>query len=117
MHIGTANLGAKTSSIRIITKEVMKLYEKIMEKSFSARRINITANNVIREEVLVKTHEQINLFTDYKQKEKLEGEKNLQDAIIGIRKKYGKNSIIKAMDLQEGATAIDRNKQIGGHKE
>ena len=70
------------------------------------------------------TYEQLNLFTDYElleqqeaqEKEKLEKERKMQEAMLEIKKKYGKNSILKGMNLQDGATAIDRNQQIGGHK-
>ena len=101
----------------------MQLYQRIMNRQLLVRRINITANNVIDELTAKneKSYEQIDLFTDYqekveKRKEELT-EKELQKAMIDIKKKYGKNAILKGMNLQEGATTIDRNKQIGGHKE
>ena len=80
------------------------------------------ANNVINEEQAKKEKpfEQINLFTDYKKKEKdkkkEEAEKRMQSAIINLKKKYGKNAVIKGIDLEEGATTIERNTQVGGHK-
>lgn len=120
---GTINLDHKTSSTKIIMDAVMKLYEKIINKQLLVRRINITVNNVVDEftEKNKKTYEQIDLFTDYQQKaEKLQKEKmekELQKAMIGIKNKYGKNAIIKGMNLQDGGTTIDRNKQIGGHME
>ena len=102
---------------------VMQLYQKIMNKQLLVRRINITANNVVDELTVEKekSYEQIDLFTNYQEKverrqEELT-EKELQKAMIDIKKKYGKNDILKGMNLQEGATTIDRNKQIGGHKE
>lgn len=102
---------------------VMQLYQKIMNKQLLVRRINITANNVVDELTVEKekSYEQIDLFTNYQEKverrqEELT-EKELQKAMIDIKKKYGKNAILKGMNLQEGATTIDRNKQIGGHKE
>ena len=122
-HIGTINLDHKTSSTKIIMEAVMKLYQKIMKKELLVRRINITANNVINEQIATneKIYEQIDLFTDYQKRlEKIQQElteKELQKAIIDIKRKYGKNAIIKGMNLQEGATTMDRNKQIGGHKE
>lgn len=101
----------------------MQLYQKIMNKQLLVRRINITANNVVDELTVEKekSYEQIDLFTNYQEKverrqEELT-EKELQKAMIDIKKKYGKNAILKCMNLQEGATTIDRNKQIGGHKE
>ena len=102
---------------------VMKLYQRIMNKNLLVRRINITANNVVDEQTAnqEKSYEQIDLFTNYQEKvEKRQEElteKELQKAMIDIKKKYGKNAILKGMNLQEGATTIDRNKQIGGHKE
>lgn len=101
----------------------MKLYQRIMNKNLLVRRINITANNVVDEQTAnqEKSYEQIDLFTNYQEKvEKRQEElteKELQKAMIDIKKKYGKNAILKGMNLQEGATTIDRNKQIGGHKE
>ena len=101
----------------------MQLYQKIMNKQLLLRRINITANIVVDELTVEKekSYEQIDLFTNYQEKverrqEELT-EKELQKAMIDIKKKYGKNAILKGMNLQEGATTIDRNKQIGGHKE
>lgn len=120
---GTINLDHKTSSTKIIMDAVMKLYNQIMNKHLLVRRINITANNVVDElnEKNNKNYEQIDLFTNYKQKaEKLQKEKmekELQKAMINIKNKYGKNAIIKGMNLQDGGTTIDRNKQIGGHME
>lgn len=120
---GTINLDHKTSSTKIIMDAVMKLYERIINKQLLVRRINITVNNVVDEftEKNKKTYEQIDLFTDYQKKaEKLQKEKmekELQKAMIGIKNKYGKNAVIKGMNLQDGGTTIDRNKQIGGHME
>ena len=101
----------------------MDLYQRIMNKQLLVRRITITANNVVDELTAEKEkpYEQIDLFTNYQEKverrqEELT-EKELQKAMIDIKKKYGKNAILKGMNLQEGATTIDRNKQIGGHKE
>lgn len=89
------------------------------------RRITIAACRVIPEgEIPEKTPEQLDLFTDYEELEKrredekivLEKERNLQKAVIKLKKKYGKNSVLKGMNFEEGATAKDRNRQIGGHK-
>lgn len=119
---GTINLDHKTSSTKVITEAVIKLYDKIIDKRLLSRRINITANNVVDENQFMqdKNSEQINLFTDYKQKDKEiqneKEEKELQRAVIGIKRKYGKNAIIKGMNLQEAGTTIERNGQIGGHK-
>ena len=122
MHIGTINLNHKTSSTRIIMDAVMSLYEKIMNKNLLARKIYITANDVINEELAKKEEkfEQIDFFTNYQEKEikkqEEQNEKELQKAIIDIKNKYGKNAIIKGMNLQKDGTTIQRNGQIGGHK-
>ena len=122
-HTGTINLDHKTSSTKIIMEAVMKLYQRIMNKKLLVRRINITANNVVDELIArkEKLYEEIDLFKDYQEKlEKRQEEiteKELQKAMINIKRKYGKNAIIKGMNLQEGGTTIERNGQIGGHKE
>lgn len=120
---GTINLDHKTSSTKIMTEAVMNLYQRIMNKQLLVRRINISANNVTDERVSKseESFEQIDLFTNYQEKSKKRQdeliEKELQKTMIDIKKKYGKNAIVKGMDLQDGATTIDRNKQIGGHSE
>ena len=119
---GTINLDHQTSSTKVIMDLTMQLYERIINKDLLVRRINITANNVINvlEAEKKKTYEQIDLFIDYHQKEveqqEEKKERNLQKAMINIKEKYGKNAIIKAMNLQEAGTTIDRNNQVGGHK-
>ena len=119
---GTINLDHQTSSTKIIMDATMKLYERIINKNLIVRRINITVNNVIsvRNAENKKTFEQIDLFTDYHKKEKEQQEekkeRNLQKAVIDIKNKYGKNAIIKGMNLQDVGTTIDRNNQVGGHK-
>ena len=123
---GTANIDHKTSSTKTITNEVMKLYDKIVNPILLVRRLNVTACNIVNEEYKESKPiiEQIDLFTNYeevsKQKEKslkdeIE-EKKIQKALLNIKKKYGKNSILKAMNYEEGATAKDRNLEVGGHK-
>ncbi len=123
---GTANLGRQTASAMLITSAVLDLYDRIVNPSLLIRRITMAANHVISESSVSKQEvsEQLNLFTDYealeKQQEKenaaLERERKLQNAMLAIKKKYGKNAILKGMSLQEGATAKERNSQIGGHK-
>ena len=123
---GSINLGRQTSSTKLITDSVTELFERIVDKNLLIRRVNITANHVVDERVIQKTDnfEQLYLFTDYMvaqvKKEEEEAqfarEKKMQKAILEIKKKYGKNAILKGMNLQEGATTLDRNKQIGGHK-
>ena len=119
---GTINIDHKTSSTKILTKAIMELYEKIINRELLVRRINITANDVIDyyEAEQQKPDEQLDLFTDYKQKAKDEKEelqeRNLQKAVINIKSRYGKNAIIKGMNLEVAGTTIERNSQIGGHR-
>lgn len=123
---GTTNLPKQTSSTTLITNVVMELYDKIVNKKLLIRRINIVANKLVDERSVksANKYEQLDLFTDYeilkKQREKenaeSEREKRMQNTILDIKKKFGKNAILKGMNLQEGATAKDRNNQIGGHK-
>lgn len=123
---GTTNLSKQTSSTTLITNAVMALYDKIVNKKLLIRRINIVANKLVDEHSVknANKYEQLDLFTDYeilkKQREKenaeSEREKRMQNTILDIKKKFGKNAILKGMNLQEGATAKDRNNQIGGHK-
>lgn len=119
---GTINIDHQTASSKVLTGYIIKLYEQIVNKQLLVRRINITVNNVVNEN-MVKTsdYEQINLFVDYaevnEKRKKEEAEKEIQKAMIGIKSKYGKNAILKGMNLQKEGTTIERNKQIGGHKE
>ncbi len=122
---GTANLTKRTSSTRLITDAVLGLYDKIVNPSLLIRRINLTANHVVDEnEKQEDNYVQLDLFTDYNQLEQkkkeeqldLERERKMQEVMLSIKKKYGKNSILRGTNLQEGATAIGRNNQIGGHK-
>lgn len=123
---GSVNLGGHTSSTQKIVEAVMQLYDRIADPALLVRRLNVTANNIMLEEEAEKPvrYEQMDLFTDYEalerqkevEREKKEKEKSLQKAVIGIKKRYGKNAILKGTDLQEGATMIERNSQIGGHK-
>ena len=104
----------------------MKLYDEIINKKLLIRRINISANRLIPESEASENTapEQLDIFTDYKEVERqkqaaeaeFEREKRLQNTIISLKKKFGKNAILKGMNLEEGATARDRNAQIGGHK-
>ena len=123
---GTINLDRQTSSTTLIMDAVMELYDRIIDKNLLIRRINLTTNHVVDESSVKDTEqaEQLDLFTDYEAKKKkeadekasLEREKRMQKAILGIKNRFGKNAILKGMNLQEGATAKDRNEQIGGHK-
>ena len=112
---GTTNLPKQTSSTTLITNAVMELYDKIVNKKLPIRRINIVANKLVDEHSVknANKYEQLDLFTDYeilkKQREKenaeSEREKRMQNTILDIKKKFGKNAILKGMNLQEGATA------------
>lgn len=121
---GTINFSF-TSSAEIITKAVLELFDKIVDNNLLVRRINITTNVVYESAIETENPiEQLDLFTDYdalmemrsKENQKLQREKRMQKAIISIKNKYGRNTIIKGMSLQEDATAMERNCQIGGHK-
>ena len=123
---GTINLGKHTSSTKQVMEATSELFDRIVDKSLLIRRLNITANHVIDEASIEQEprYEQLDLFTDYaalqakqeKEQAELEREKKMQKAMLTIKKKFGKNAILKGMNLEEGATARDRNAQIGGHK-
>lgn len=124
---GTFRLENKTFSTRIISNGFVQLFDRIINKNLLVRKIYLTVGNLTDENELkkVEKYEQVNLFTNYgelakkeeEEKIKLEKEHKIQSAIIGIKNKYGKNAIIKGMDLEESATTIQRNGQIGGHQE
>ena len=123
---GTANLDRQSSSTKKIVEAVMTLFDRIMNPKLLVRRIYLTANHVVPEcEAAGQPEtEQLDLFTNYaaeqekRQREAadLEREKRMQHAMLQIQEKYGKNAILKGTNLQEGATTIQRNGQIGGHK-
>ena len=119
---GTANLGRRTSSTRLITDAVMELFDRIVDENLLVRRVNLVANHVLPEQAVQQelSFDQLDLFSDVAEKEAeealLEREKRRQQAVLSIRKKYGKNAILKGMNYEEGATTRDRNAQIGGHK-
>ena len=123
---GTVNLKGASSSSKVILEAVMDLFDRIVNPKLLVRRIYVTANHVADEKtVSMKTEfEQMNLFVDYAareaeqkaESERLARERKLQEASLAIKKKFGKNAILKGMNLEEGATARQRNSQIGGHK-
>lgn len=123
---GTINLDCPTSSTKRIMAAAMNLYDRIIDTNLLVRRVYITANHVKEESVAARQErfEQMDLFTDYallqKQREQEEQafkrERQLQRAILDIKKKFGKNALLKGMNLEEGAMTIERNRQIGGHK-
>ena len=119
---GTINIDHKTSSTKIITQKVLELYENITNKNLFVRRLDLTACDVVDEDDYknIENYEQINFFIDYleleKQRKNERSEKELQKALLDIKSKYGKNSILKGMNFIKGGTTIERNEQIGGHK-
>ena len=124
---GSINLDGHTSSTRKIMRAVSELFDRIVDKNLLVRRMYVVANHVLPEADVPKKNDgavQLDLFTDYAAEEEkqkaenaaLERERKIQAATLAIKKKYGKNAILKAMNLEEGATAKDRNAQIGGHK-
>ncbi len=123
---GTIKLEDYTSSTKLLMKEVEKLFSEIVNKNLLIKRIHITACIVIKETLVPKKegYEQLSLFKDSEQEKNLKveqekllkKEKDGQNTILKIKKKYGKNAIIKGIDLSDGATTIARNDQIGGHK-
>lgn len=123
---GTANIGRQTASTKLIMQAATEAYDRITDKNLLIRRINITANHVVPEVAVDNTPqpEQLTFFEDFEEKERrreredkeLERERRMQDVLVNIRRKYGKNALLKGMNLKEGATAKDRNRQIGGHK-
>ena len=123
---GTIHLDKKTSSAKLITEAVMELYDRIVDKKLLIRRLNLVAGKVVDESSVVEeeVYEQLDLFTDYAarkeqqeaEKKALDRERKMQQAMLDIKKKFGKNAILKGMNLEEGATTKERNQQIGGHK-
>ena len=122
---GTINLDYNTSSTKVLSKKCIELFDRIVNKNLLIRKINITACNVINENKAKNevVFEQLNLFCstndseqNIEEKKKQEEDNKLQHTLINIKNKYGKNSILKGMNLEEGATTIDRNNQVGGHK-
>ncbi len=123
---GSANLGRSTSSGKLIAKTATELFERIVDANLLVRRLTLEASHVISEAQAAESPEceQLDLLTDpaeaeaarLREAEEQRREKNMQQAILSIKKKYGKNAVLKGSDLEEGATAIERNEQIGGHK-
>ena len=113
---GSINLNKHTSSSKEILNAIVELYDSIANPSLLVRRITVTANRVIGENDKNTKSEEIDLFDDNSTDEKNQKEKSLQHALINVKDKFGKNAILKAANLQEGAMTIERNKQVGGHK-
>ncbi len=122
---GSKNLPKKTASTKLIVEKSLELFDEIVEKNLLIRRINIVANHVVPElETEIEEEYQLDLFSDFaevsRKKEAEEKfykrEKEMQKAIIKLRKRYGKNAVLKGMNFQDSATTIERNGQVGGHK-
>ena len=122
---GSINLSGYSSSTKQITRAVMELYDKIVNKNLLVRRMYVVANHVIdADDVEKEQFVQLDIFTDFEQvsenkaKEDVElaREHSMQETVLKVHKKYGKNALVKGMNLEEGATTMERNNQIGGHK-
>ena len=124
---GSQNIGRQTNSTKLIVKAVCDVYDRIVDETLLVRRFNIAVTHLIPQEKAKKGETQpmqLDLFTDYKKVERerqeqeaaLEKERKMQQALLDIRDRFGKNAIVKGLNMQEGATAMDRNRQIGGHK-
>lgn len=122
---GSINLERQTSSTRMIMDAMMDLYDRIINPNLLIRRVTIAANRLVDESSVKESacFEQMDLFTDYaalekeraEENEQLSKERKLQEAMLSVKKKYGKNAILKGTNLQKDATTIKRNQQIGGH--
>lgn len=106
--VGTASLSTATHSYGRIIPCVMEVYERIVEKDKAIRKVSITCKSIMNE-----VYEQYELFTDYAA---IERERKIQKAALEIKRRFGKNAIVRGMDLMEEGTAMERNRQIGGHK-
>jgi DNA polymerase V len=125
---GTYNFTSYTSSSRELIEGVLELFDEIVNPDLYVRRLNVTACKVITEKEAEQKKEnsftQMNLLEDFgeaavekeRHKKEIAREKKAQEAILKLKKKYGKNAVVKGMNLEEGATTIQRNAQIGGHK-
>ena len=105
---GGGNIGTFTNSTQKLMEEFLRLYDKYVPQDMYIRRLTLSANHLSSQ-----SYEQYDLFTDPQAREK---EKKLQHAMIDIQSRFGKNAILKGMNLEKGATTIERNSQIGGHK-
>lgn len=123
---GTANIGRKTSSTKLITDTVTEIFDKIVDSRLSVRRMYITAERIVPEETIESEYipKQLSFFENIEeaeckkaeQEKALEKERRVQDTLLSIKQKYGKNAILRGLNYKEGATAKSRNEQIGGHK-
>ena len=124
---GTFNFERPTSSSRLIMDGATELFDRCVNPDLLIRRLNLTTNHVVSEESVMaqdRAPQQLDLFTDYEALEKqrqeeqakLDKERRMQEVQLKIKKRFGKNAILRGLNFEEGATAKERNKQIGGHK-
>ena len=122
---GTGNIDHYTSSTHTIMEAVLELYDRVVNRNLLIRRVNIAACNLISEDDVPEDKPmQLDMFTDYEavdrekkaQQAAEEKERKLQRVTLAIQDRFGKNAMLKGMNLMEGGTTIDRNGQIGGHK-
>ena len=123
---GSKILGCQSSSTKLIMDKMLELYDEIVDKKLLVRRMYVVANHIVPASTAQEkpVFEQLDLFTDYEQAEQkqaeesaaLEKEKKLQQAMLAIKKKHGKNAILHGTSYQEAATGRERNAQIGGHR-
>ena len=118
---GTVRLGGPTASTRKILDAVLPLFDRVADPALLVRRLNLTAEHIVSEKDLPRQEfQQLDLFTDptaqAKEQERDRRERLLQEAMVSIRQKHGKNAILKGCDLEDGATTRQRNEQIGGHQ-
>lgn len=123
---GTERLNRMTSSARLLIRATTSLFDRIVNPDLLIRRLNLTVNHVVDRTTAKKTEKpvELDLFTDYEavrqqkeaEEEALQKEQRMQEVLLNIKQKYGKNAILRGLNFEEGATAIERNKQIGGHK-
>ena len=125
--LGTENLPRHTSSARLLIEAAVSAFERVVDQTLLIRRLNLSANHVVAEAEAAggtAEFEQLDFFGDgsvarareAQENARLERERKMQQAVLAIRKKYGNNAILKGMSLEEGATARERNRQIGGHR-
>lgn len=117
---GTSNINRLTSSSKLVVNAAMDVFYRIADRSLSVRKVSICANHITDENKTKPANVQLDLFTDYSkikaEEDALKKERSLQNAMLRIQKRYGKNAILKGTNLQDCATTVERNNQVGGHK-
>lgn len=117
---GTSNINRLTSSSKLVVNAAMDVFYRIADRSLSVRKVSICANHITDENKTEPDNVQLDLFTDYSkikaEEDALKKERSLQNAMLRIQKRYGKNAILKGTNLQDCATTVERNNQVGGHK-